>query len=172
MVILLAKQKSKSINLTPRDKPKKQDKYSEKSKVKREYSFNINDAVIYLGLVEEYRNTLCTIVKRSRKHISEYYTIKFAIDDEILKDVAGGVLQTVEEFESNLKKEKIKENKEYDQNTISELEKEVIEKGLEPYKNPKTCLNPIAHYEHRCHKCGFENRCIYYKKYKYVKVKS
>ncbi len=174
----MAKQKTKSINLSPRDKPKKQDKYSEKPKVKRKYKFEKGDQVIYLGLVEQYKNTLCTIIKHSRNHLIEYYTIKFAIDDEILSDVGGGVLQTVEEFESYLEKQREKESdntisQEDNQNNndkISEVERKIRESGKIPLSNPKTCINPIAYIEMRCHDCNFESRCIYYKKYKYKRI--
>jgi len=166
--MLLAKQKTKSINLTPRDKPKKEDKYSEKPKVKRKYKFEKGDQVIYLGLVEEYKNTLCTIIKHSRNHLSEYYTVKFAIDDEIIKDVGGGILQTVEEFESNLEKQREEDKNNNDK--ISEVERKIRESGLIPLVNSKTCMNPIAYVEMRCHDCHFEPRCIYYKKGKYKRI--
>lgn len=177
---LLAKEKGKGkIDLSPRIKPKKQDKYSEKSKVKREYKFSLNDQTIYCGLIEEYRNTLCTIIKRSRNHLTEYYTIKFAIDDEIVENISGGVLQTVEEFESNLEKQRQEEldtinqednDSENNSNKMSEVERKIRESGLIPLFNPTTCMNPIAYVEMRCHDCHFEPRCIYYKKYKYKKI--
>jgi len=74
------------------------------SKHKLEYKHSIGDQIIYLGLIDEYKNTLATIVKRSKKYISEYYSIKFSIDDEIFNDIAGGVLKNLEEYELELNK--------------------------------------------------------------------
>jgi len=165
--------KGKSINLTPRTKPKKEDKYSEKVSVKREYKHNIGDSVIYLGLLDEYRNTIAIITKRSKKHISEYYCIKFSIDDEIVKDVAGGVLQSLEEYELNLANEEEKNSnidKEDEQDDLSEEELKILENGLIPMKNKKSCYNQLKLYHRACPECGYVDTCIYRYKYKYDKV--
>jgi len=171
---------SKSISLTPREskKSKKQDKYSESSKTKREYAHDLKDEVVYLGIVEEYKNTLATIIKRSRNHLSEYYSIKFSLDEEILDNIAGGVLISLENYEAELAMEKEKEEKnntnsqeDDNQNDMSEEEKKIIDKGLEPYRNKSSCYNPVFFYERRCEQCSYELRCIYTNKHKYNKNK-
>jgi DNA-binding TFAR19-related protein (PDSD5 family) len=170
---------AKSINLKTREskKSKSQDKYSEKIKTKREYKFHVNQEVIYKGLIEEYRNTLATIVnhKQSRNHSVEYYSIKFALDDEIINDVSGNMLISLENYELELAKEEEKNNSnnqdEDSQNIVSDLEKEIIAKGLEPYRNRLSCFNPILYYERHCEQCGYQDRCVYRKKGKYDKIK-
>jgi len=161
--------KGKSINLTPRDKPKKkQDKYSETSDIKKEYKFNLKDTVIYLGLLEEYKGNECIIIKRSRRNINEYYRVKF--EDKVETDTPMGFLKTLEEYELWLSDQE-KENDDDNQEGMSDVEKQILEKGLTPFKNRLSCYLQVALFEHRCHECGYEDRCIYIKKYKYDKVK-
>ena len=130
--------KGKGINLTPREPKKKQDKYSEiPNKTKREYLHEINSQVIYLGIIDIYKNTLATIIKRSKKHISEYYSIKFAIDDEIVNDIAGGVLISLEEYELKLANEEEKEfnqDQEDDQSNLSDEEIKIVDSGYHHIK--------------------------------------
>ena len=63
MVKIIAK--GKGINLTPRaPKQKKEDKYSELSDIKKVPKFNVEDKVVFVGLIVKYRGKECTIVKR------------------------------------------------------------------------------------------------------------
>jgi len=165
---------AKKIDLTPRNKTTKQeDKYKETSESKFKYAHNVGDNIIYKGIIEEYYNTLATITKRSHKNQNEYYTIKFSLDDVMKKDIGGGILQSLEEYEAELVNgdENIVKDQEEDQNDISDVERKILEAGLIPYKNKKSCYHQVALCEHRCHTCGYEDRCIYHKKYKYNKVK-
>ena len=69
---IIAKSKGKGINLNPRTKPKKEDKYSEISDIKSKPKFEISDQIlIYTGVEKDYRGLECTIIKRSqRKNIN------------------------------------------------------------------------------------------------------
>ena len=164
------------INLTPRapKQKKEQDKYSEiPNKTKREYLHEINDQVIYLGIIDIYKNTLATIIKRSKKHISEYYSIKFAIDDEIVNDIAGGVLISLEEYELKLAKEEDnEESNQEDDIDLSDEEIKVIQEGYSPYKNRLSCFSPIDFLKKNClNECTHRHQCIYRFKGKYDKIK-
>ena len=133
--------KGKGINLTPRE-PKKEDKYKETSDIKNEYKFSIESKGIYIGFNEEHRGQECTIIKRSTRKNTHYYMIKF--DDN--------------------------EN-ENDTEDISDIERKIIEAGLIPYLNSKSCLSPIVYTEMRCNECNYESRCIYHSKHNYKKAK-
>ena len=159
----------KSINLTPREKPKKkQDKYSEISSIKAECTYNINDTLIYLGLVIEYKGQQCSVIKRKIRKQNEYYRVKFEDGEEA--DTSFGFLKTLEEYEQWLLDQNV--DNDNAQNDMSEIEKKIIESGLESYKNYVTCHSPISHYENKCHECCYESRCVYRKKYKYDKFKN
>lgn len=166
---------AKSINLNPKKSKKKKDKYPESSNIKKEYKFQKNQEVIYKGLIDEYKNTLAIIInhKQSRNHLSEHYSIKFAIDNEVINDVSGSMLISLEDYELELELENNKGNElecqEDNQNDLSDLEKQIIAKGLVPYRNRLSCFNPILHYERRCEQCGYQDRCVYRKKEKYDK---
>jgi len=152
---------AKKINLSPRDKPKskKPDKYSEHYSTKREYTYNLNDRVVYLGAIGNYHGSYCNIIKRSRIKNLEHYKVRFDNDEE-LPDITSGFLRSsLEEYE--LEKENNNENE------ATEEELKILEKGLIPHKNLKSCLSPIIYYQRRCHECVFEDRCIYINKYKY-----
>jgi len=163
---------SKSLLSQTSSKPKKVDKYKETSEpTKFKYAFDVGSDAIYRGIIEEYRNTLCTITKRSHKNQTEYYCIKFSLDDSELKDINGNILQSLEKFEAELANEENNETQEDGINDLSELEKQIIDKGLIPMKNFKSCQNPILFYQKSCEQCLKEPICIYWKKYLYDKVK-
>ena len=172
--------KGKSINLTPRaPKPKKEeDKYKETSKPKPfKYAHNVGDNIIYKGIIEEYYNTLATITKRSHKNQNEYYTIKFSLDDVEKKDIGGGILQSLEEYEAELASGTNEEKKDMNEqdddiNDLSDIELEVINNGYKSMGNKTTCMNPLLFYERRCEQCyNFKNECVYRCKGKYDKIK-
>jgi len=157
--------KEKSINLTPRTKPKKEDKYSEKASVKREYKHALKSRVVYVGLLDDYSGLECETVKRSRRKITEFYTIKFD-DEEIISDISGNFLMTPEEYQLYL----LDTNNENNQNDLTEFEIELMKQGLESYKNYVQCLSPRHWYQMACDRCGYEGRCVCRKKYKYKKI--
>jgi len=166
---------AKKIDLTPRNKPKKQeDKYKETSKPKPfKYAHNVGDNIIYKGIIEEYYDTLAIITKRSHKNQNEYYTIKFSLDDVIKKDIGGGILQSLEEYETELVNGEEKNINEQDngQKDISEIERKIIEAGLVPMRNRLSCHDQLKLQKRSCELCGYESTCIYHKKYQYDKVK-
>ena len=97
---------AKSINLTPRDTPKKKkhDKYSEISDIKNKPpkpKFSVLDKVVYVGLIDEYRGLEGTITKINRKIITHYYTLKFDNDEEI-DSIVDVYLKIPEEYELSL----------------------------------------------------------------------
>ena len=162
---------SKSL-LSQTSKPKKVDKYKETSEPSKfKYAFDVNESCIYKGIIEEYRNTVCTITKRTHKNQNEYYTIKFALDDSELKDINGNILQGLEEYELSLVSDENDNIQEDGISNLSELEKQIIDKGLIPMRNFKSCQNPILFYQKSCEQCLKEPICIYWKKYLYDKVK-
>ena len=161
--------KGKGINLTPRE-PKKEDKYKETSDIKNEYKFSIESKGIYIGFNEEHRGQECTIIKRSTRKNTHYYMIKFD-DNEELKDITNVFLKTFEEYEQWLLDQENDNENENDTEDISEIERKVLEAGLIPYHNSKSCLSPIVYTEMRCNECNYESRCIYHSKHNYKKVK-
>jgi len=166
---------SKSL-LSQTSKSKKVDKYKETSEpTKFKYMYEVGSDAIYKGIIEEYRNTLCTITKRSHKNQNEYYTIKFALDDSELKDINGNILKNLEDHETELA---LDENNELSQNQeddidLSDEEIKVIANGYIPYKNKNSCFSPIDFIVNKnCDEClSHKNQCVYKKKYKYDKVK-
>ena len=157
--------KAKGINLTPRTKPKKEDKYKETSE--SEYKFPLAGTAIYNGFsndYKEYRGLECTILKRNRRKNTDYYLIKFE-DNKELKDIAVGFLKTQDEYNQWLL------DQEEGNDEMSDIEKAIIDAGLIPHKNRKSCLNPPYGDKEMCHKCCHENRCIYINKYNYAKMK-
>lgn len=164
----MARKSEKSINLTPRDpkKKKNEDKYSEIPT--HVYKHDLKDKRIYTGLVSEHYGSECEVIKRGQKKSVNYYKVKLN-DDTILQDVAEWFLKTTEEFE--LEQEQLKNKSIDSEANLSQLEREIIEKGLEPYKNRLSCFNQNALYERRCHECNYEDRCIFVDKYNYDKIK-
>lgn len=74
--------KGKSINLNPRTKPKKQNKYSEISKSsinKNDYKFEIGTIVTYEGgLCKGKESAVCEIIGRSKtRNGKQYYKVEF-----------------------------------------------------------------------------------------------
>ena len=163
---------SKSLLSQTSSKSKKVDKYKETSEpTKFKYAFEVGETIIYKGIIDEYRNTIAVITKRSHKNQNEYYCIKFALDDSELKDINGNILKNLEDHEAELANEENNETQEDGINDLSELEKQIIDKGLIPMKNFKSCQNPILFYQKSCEQCLKEPICIYCKKYLYDKVK-
>ena len=159
---------AKSINLTPRDKPKKkQDKYSEISDIKKEFKFPMKSKVIYVGMTTIYRGLEATVIKPSRRKNNDYYNIEFD-DGEQLDSISSVYLRTLEEYELELEQS---ENKsEDDQSNIPEIEVEMIKNGIESHKNYQACLSPIVYSEMRCFECNYESRCVYHSKHNYKKL--
>ena len=163
---------SKSLLSQTSSKSKKVDKYKETSEpTKFKYAFEVGETIIYKGIIDEYRNTVAVITKRSHKNQNEYYSIKFALDDSELKDINGNILKNLEDHEAELANDENNETQEDGINDLSELEKQIIDKGLIPMKNFKSCQNPILFYKKSCEQCLKEPICIYWKKYLYDKVK-
>ena len=163
---------SKSLLSQTSSKSKKVDKYKETSEpTKFKYAFEVGETIIYKGIIDEYRNTVAVITKRSHKNQNEYYCIKFSLDDSELKDINGNILKNLEDHEAELANEENNETQEDGINDLSELEKQIIDKGLIPMKNFKSCQNPILFYQKSCEQCLKEPICIYWKKYLYDKVK-
>ena len=163
---------SKSLLSQTSSKSKKVDKYKETSEpTKFKYAFEVGETIIYKGIIDEYRNTVAVITKRSHKNQNEYYSIKFALDDSELKDINGNILKNLEDHEAELANDENNETQEDGINNLSELEKQIIDKGLIPMKNFKSCQNPILFYQKSCEQCLKEPICIYWKKYLYDKVK-
>ena len=163
---------SKSLLSQTSSKSKKVDKYKETSEpTKFKYAFEVGETIIYKGIIDEYRNTVAVITKRSHKNQNEYYSIKFALDDSELKDINGNILKNLEDHEAELANDENNETQEDGINDLSELEKQIIDKGLIPMKNFKSCQNPILFYQKSCEQCLKEPICIYCKKYLYDKVK-
>jgi len=168
--------KGKSLLSQTSSKSKKQDKYKETSEQSKfKYSFEIGENIIYKGIIDEYRNTIAIITKRSHKNQNEYYGIKFSLDDSELKDINGNILKNLEEHEAELaNEEEYRGNKdqEYNQEEISEIEMEVLKNGFKSIDNKTTCMNPLLFYERRCEQCNsFKNVCVYRNKGKYEKIK-
>ena len=167
---------SKSLLNQTSKSSKKVDKYKETSEpTKFKYAFEVGSDAIYKGIIEEYRNTLCTITKRSHKNQTEYYCIKFSLDDSLLKDIIGTILQGLEEYEAELIDKENKEGiqgKEDDIDDLSDIELEVIKNGYKSMGNKTTCMNPLLFYERRCEQCNnFKNECVYRFKGRYDKIK-
>ncbi|OHD22844.1 MAG: hypothetical protein A2Y34_04455 [Spirochaetes bacterium GWC1_27_15] len=150
-------------------KPRKQDKYSELNGTKQEYRFKPTDKAIYVGLLDEYSGLECEIVKRSRRKITEYYTIKFS-NEEIISDISGNFLMNHEEYELFLEN-KNKENNEDNLDDISEYELELMKLGIESHKNYVQCLVPTLFVNYACDRCNEKVRCVYKRKYQYDKLK-
>ena len=140
--------KGKSLLSQTSSKSKKQDKYKETSEQSKfKYSFEIGENIIYKGIIDEYRNTIAIITKRSHKNQNEYYGIKFSLDDSELKDINGNILKNLEEHEAELaNEEEYRGNKdqEYNQEEISEIEMEVLKNGFKSIL--QTILSLIEHF--------------------------
>jgi len=63
-VVKIIAKGSKSLLSQTSSKPKKENKYGEVSSIVKEYEFSIDDRVVFLGLVSDYRGLECVIVKR------------------------------------------------------------------------------------------------------------
>ena len=160
---------AKSVNLTPREKPKKkQDKYSEISDIKKEFKFPIKSIAIYVGMTTNYRGLESTIIKQSRRKNNDYYNIEFN-DGEQLDSVSSVYLRTLEEYELELDQT---ENKSEEDIEMSDEEIKVIENGYVPYKNRFSCFSPIDFLKKNClNECTHRHQCIYRFKGKYDKIK-
>lgn len=159
---------AKSINLTPRDKPKKkQDKYSEISDIKKEFKFPMKSKVIYVGMTTIYRGLEATVIKPSRRKNNDYYKIEFD-DGEQLDSISSVYLRTLEEYELELEQN---ENKLDDDIEISDEELKVIENGYVPYKNRLSCYSQLDYYHRNCGGCTHRHQCIYRFKGIYDKIK-
>jgi len=159
---------AKSINLTPREKkPKKQDKYSEISDIKKEFKFPIKSKAIYVGMTTNYKGLESTIIKHSRRKNNDYYKIEFD-DGEQLDSISSVYLRTLEEYELELSQT---ENKSEDNIEISDEEIKVIENGYVPYKNRLSCYSQLDYYHRNCGGCTHRNQCIYRFKGIYDKIK-
>ena len=67
--------------------------------------------MIYIGLVETYKNQECTILRKSRRKSIENYKVQFN-DEEILGNVEIWFLKTPEEYQALLEqREKEIQNK-------------------------------------------------------------
>lgn|GEM_PF-3572672 len=166
----MAKGKS-LLNQVSSKKSKKENKYSEVSSIKTEYKFSLQDKVVYVGLLEEFRDLVCTIIKRSRRKITDYYKVKFD-DGEELDSISGVFLKTIEEYE--LEVEQLENNdsdNENSSNDMSEFEMELNRQGKTSYQNYVACLSPIYYYQMSCVECNFHNRCVYKNKGDYKKLK-
>ena len=159
---------ARSINLTPREKkPKKVDKYSEISDIKKEFKFPIKSKAIYVGMTTNYKSLESTIIKQSRRKNNDYYNIEFE-DGEQLDSVSSVYLRTLEEYELELSQI---ESKSEDDVEISEEELKVIENGYSPYKNRLSCYSQLDYYHRNCGGCTHRHQCIYRFKGVYDKIK-
>ena len=161
--------KGKGINLTPRaPKQKKEDKYSELSDIKKVPKFNVEDKVVFVGLIVKYRGQECTIVKRSLRKDVHYYKIRFE-DDYELKDITSGLLKTIEEYEQWLLDQEngIEDN----HSDLPEIELEMIKNGIESHKNYHSCLSPLNFHYMDCISCTYKSKCVYENKFDYKKTK-
>lgn len=157
----------KGVNLNPRTKPKKDDRYKETSDIKKEYKYKLKDIVIFLGLVDEYKGLECSITKRSRRKNTDYYHVIFN-DDTELKDIPVGFLKTPEDYKQYILDQ---ENSDSENNhSISDIERKILDSGLTPMSNEKSCMNQIRLYHRDCTSCCYEPTCIYHKKYQYDKI--
>lgn len=160
----IAKNSKSLLNQTSK-KSKKENKYSETSDIKKEYKFDINDNVFYLGYKTDFRNLECSIVKRSTKKGVHHYTIKFEEREEELDSVIVDFLKTPEEYEIYLLEQ---EQGSDNQENLSEMEFEMIKNGIESYKNYDQCLSPMDFYKRNCSDgCTYSSRCVYIGKFKY-----
>jgi len=160
--------KGKSLLSQTSSKPKKQDKYDETSSIVKEYEFNIDDRVIFLGLVSDYRGLECTIIKRNmKKKTTDYYIVKFD-DGKIIESVVYGFLRTPEQYELELSQN---ENESEDNVEMSDEELKVIENGYVPYKNRLSCYSQLDFYHRNCGECTHRHQCIYRFKGIYDKIK-
>ena len=159
---------AKKINLAPRDKPKskKPDKYDDSPL--NEYKFEPKDKVIYVKTLNKYNGLECTIVKRSKRKSTQYYHVEFD-NGEKLEGVSSGFLRTLEEYELELERAKNK-TEDNNEDNATEEELKILNAGLIPMKNLRSCHNQDALYHRGCTECGYESVCIYEKKYKYNEV--
>lgn len=165
----MAKQSKSLLNQTSK-KSKKQDKYSDVSDIKTEYKFEVSDKIklIYLGLIDTYKNQECIVTKRSRRRNNEYYKILF--DDGMEAETSNGFLMTLDEYEEYLLEQENSINKDNNNNDISEFELELMSRGIRSHKNYEACLSPKVFYNRQCDACGYSSRCVYNGKYKYKKL--
>lgn len=122
------------------------------------YKFEIDQEVIYVGSLEGYENAVCTVTKRKRKYITEYYHIKFEDGEKI--ETIGSILKTKEEYEEYIKGKN---------NTTKRSV--ILEDGVESLENYYCCHDPVAFFEKRCNKCLKFKRCVYENKGNYKKLK-
>ena len=148
-------------------KPKK-DKYSEISDIKKEYTYALKTELIYLGIVDDYKTLPCSVIKRSRRKSTDYYSVIFE-NGEKLDSIAEGFLKTPDEYDQWLLNQENGSNED-NNNDVSEVERKIIEAGLIPMKNERSCMHQMKLYHRECKSCGYESTCVYRKKYLYDKV--
>lgn len=168
----MAKEKSKSLLNKTTSKPKKKlDKYSEEYIEKREYKYKPNDKVVYFGSMNGCHGLECTIIKRRRRKNLEYYKIQFNNDDEIISDISGNFLKSLEEYEQWVSNQENEGSEEENKNKMSEFELELNRQGKTSYQNYDACLSPLNYYQMSCTECRFCDRCVYKNKGDYKKLK-
>jgi len=160
--------KGKSLLSQTSTKSKKENKY-EVSSIVKEYEFNIDDRVVFLGLVSDYRGLECTIVKRTmKKKTTDYYSVKFD-DGKIIESVVYGFLRTPEQHELELEEQRNKN--EDDHSDLPEIELEMIRNGIESHRNYHACLSPLNFHYMDCDSCTYKSKCVYENKFDYKKAK-
>ena len=161
--------KGKSLLSQTSTKSKKENKYGEVSSIVKEYEFNIDDRVVFLGLVSDYRGLECTIVKRTmKKKTTDYYSVKFD-DGKIIESVVYGFLRTPEQHELELEEQRNKN--EDDHSDLPEIELEMIRNGIESHRNYHACLSPLNFHYMDCDSCTYKSKCVYENKFDYKKAK-
>ena len=160
---------SKSLLSQTSSKSKKVDKYNEVSSIVKEYEFSIDDRVIFLGLVSDYRGLECKIIKRTmKKKTTDYYSVKFD-DGNVIESVVYGFLRTPEQYELEIEEQKNKN--EDDHSDLPEIELEMIKNGIESHKNYHACLSPLNFHYMDCDSCTYKSKCVYENKFDYKKAK-
>lgn len=159
---------SKSLLKQTSKKPKKEDKYKEISDIKKGHKFNVENKVVFVGLVTAYRGQECIVTKINTRKDVDYYKVKFD-DDMELKDITVGFLKAPEEYEQWLLDQGNNSNE--DNHNISDMERKILEAGLIPMLNEKSCMHQMMLYHRDCPSCSYEPTCVYHKKYLYDKIK-
>ena len=153
---VLAKGKS----LLNKTSTKKQRASKRETDTNTPYTFDLNQEVVYCGSLAGYGDTICTIIGRSRKYITEYYRIRFENIDEI--ETIGDILKSKEDYEIILNEKKI----------TLEMKERLAENNEYCLENALSCHNQEAFYHRGCDECYHDKHgCIYRYKYMYDKIK-
>ena len=161
--------KGKSLLSQTSSKPKKVDKYKEVSSIVKEYEFNIDDRVVFLGLVSDYRGLECIIVKRTmKKKTTDQYAV-MSSDGNVIEFAAYGFLIPPEQYELELEEQKNKNEAEHSE--LPGIELEMIKNGIESHKNYHSCLSPLNFHYMDCDSCTYKSKCVYENKFDYKKAK-